>query len=301
MTTSERVILIQKLAGELCRERPEVAHLTLGEFGFPSNREWLEREPEACFVHMLRGGQDEPLHKLAAHLNLARSSLPTDPEADRRLWAAGFCRCFLSHTSNRKKRAASLKGQLEDYGCDVFVAHEDIEPTVVWLDEIQAALASCHCLIAWVTDDFHDSLWTDQEVGFVLGRGLPVVPIRAGNDPYGLMGKLQAVPFKKAASSNVAEAIFTALNGKNETAQFVASGAVQAFLDSGSFAEAKRRMAIVERLTAITPALRQRLSEAAATNNQIADSFGVPASLNRLLRRPDKFDGAPPRARDAGE
>ena len=63
--------------------------------------------------------------------------------------------------------------------------------------------------------------------------------------------------------------------------------AVQAFLDSPQFVDAKKRMGIVERLTALTPELRQRLSEAVSTNNQIAHSFGVPARLDCLLRKAD--------------
>jgi len=239
------------------------------------------------FVGRLQRAKNEALQELAAHLNLRGSTLSTDAGAERRLWAPGFCRCFLSHTSRYKTEAAALKVELEGYGCDVFVAHENIEPTLEWRREIENALASCHCLLALVTKDFHGSLWTDQEVGFVLGRGLSVVPIRADNDPYGLMGKLQAIPWDGEGFDDVAEPIFMCLNSKNQTAQLVASGAVQAFLDSGSFAMAKKRMGIVERLTAITPELRQRLSEATATNSQIAGSFGVPARLSRLLGKAD--------------
>ena len=289
MTKSERVNLIQQLVAALCHVRPEIAYLTLNEFRFKHVNMSEDASPTDHFIARLRQGTDEMLQELATHFNLPSSSLPTDPEAERRLWAAGFCRCFLSHTSKHKTQAASLKVELEAYGCDVFVAHEDIEPTLEWRREIETALGSCHCLLALVTDDFHGSLWADQESGFVLGRGLPVVPIRAGNDPYGLMGKLQGVPFNEAALSDVAETIFTALNSKQQTAQLVASGAVQAFLDSRSFAMAKQRMGIVERLAAITPELRQRLSEAEATNSQIAGSFGVPVRLRTLLKLKEPF------------
>lgn len=284
MTKSERVNLIQKIVAALCQMRPPIADLMLHQFGFHTEREW-EHGREDYYICMLQGEKDKALQDLAMHLDLPSSSLPTDPEAERRLWVAGFCRCFLSHTSKHKMQAASLKGQLVAYGCDVFVAHEDIVPTLEWQREIETALGSCHCLLALVTDDFHGSLWTDQESGFVLGRGLPVVPIRSGKDPYGLMGKLQAVPFNEAALNDVAETIFTALNSKHQTAQLVASGAVQAFLDSTSFAAAKKRMGIVERLTAITPELRKRLGEAVATNSQIADSFGVPERLGSFLAK----------------
>ena len=258
--------------------------MTLKEMGFPTHEYW-EGDQANYYLNMLRQGSDESLQELAVHLNLPNSSLPSDPEADRRLWMAGFCRCFLSHTSKHKVQAGSLKEELKAYGCDVFVAHEDIAPTLERRREIETALGSCHCLLALVTDDFHGSLWTDQESGFVLGRGLPVVPIRAGSDLYGLMGKLQAVPFSNADVTELAETIFTALNSKSQTSQFVASGAVQAFLDSPQFVDAKKRMGILERLKVLTPELRQQLSKAADGNRQIKEATGVPTRLSILLKK----------------
>jgi len=182
LTKSERIKLIQKIADALGQERSEIASLTLNEFGVEFVNASDDARQVDLFIARLRQCNDELLQQIAAHLNLPGSILAKDPEAEQRLWAAGFCRCFLSHTSKHKKQAAALKTELEAYGCDVFVAHEDIEPTLEWRREIETALGSCHCLLALLTDDFHGSLWTDQESGFVLGRGFPVVSIRAGKD-----------------------------------------------------------------------------------------------------------------------
>lgn len=282
MTRSERVNLIQKLVAALCHEQPEIVELTLSEFDIPREQRG-DYTRDGYLINRLQHGKDDKLQELAAHLSLPSPSLPIDLEAERRLWMAGYCRCFLSHTSKHKTEAASLKVELEAYGCDVFVAHEDIEPTLEWVPELENALASCHCLLALVTDDFHASLWTDQEVGFVLGRGLPVVPIQAPDNPYGLMGKLQAFRFDEATLSDVAETVFTALSSKDQTGQLVASAAVQAFLDSPDSAAAAKRMGILERLPAITPELLRRLSDAAPTNSHIAGSPGVPERLDDLL------------------
>ena len=46
---------------------------------------------------------------------------------------------------------------------------------------------------ALMTADFHDSDWTDQEIGYALARGIPVVPVRLERDPYGFLGKFQAL------------------------------------------------------------------------------------------------------------
>ena len=52
-----------------------------------------------------------------------------------------------------------------------------------WETEIESALFSMDVLVALLTDGFHDSNWTDQEVGVAIGRKIPVVPVRLGKGP----------------------------------------------------------------------------------------------------------------------
>lgn len=113
--------------------------------------------------------------------------------ASRRIWAEGYYRLFLSHKTEVKKEAATLKTRLAISGISSFVAHEDIRPTKEWQDEIENALASMDAFVALLTEDFHDSLWTDQEVGFAVARGVPIIAVRLGQDPYGFIGKFQAL------------------------------------------------------------------------------------------------------------
>jgi len=47
--------------------------------------------------------------------------------------------------------------------------------------------------VALLTEEFHDSDWTDQEVGFALGRTVPVIAVKLDMDSYGFIGKFQAV------------------------------------------------------------------------------------------------------------
>ena len=78
---------------------------------------------------------------------------------------------------------------LETRGIHCFVAHIDIEPTREWQDEIESALETCDALAAYLTPDFVISRWCDQEVGFCVGRALPILPIRMGVDPHGFIAK----------------------------------------------------------------------------------------------------------------
>ena len=126
------------------------------------------------------------------------------PDANKRIWGDDGFRLFLSHKSEVKKETATLKEGLKLFGISCFVAHEDIHPTKAWQDEIENALASMDGFVALMTENFHDSNWTDQEVGYAVARGVPIVAVRLGKDPYGFIGKFQALSsFWKAAATDI--------------------------------------------------------------------------------------------------
>ncbi|MFA5243396.1 MAG: toll/interleukin-1 receptor domain-containing protein [Sulfuricella sp.] len=115
------------------------------------------------------------------------------PDATKRIWGDVGFRVFLSHKSEVKKETAALKDGLRLFGISCFVAHEDIHPTKAWQDEIENALASMDGFVALMTEGFHDSNWTDQEVGYAVAKGVPIIAVRLGKDPYGFIGKFQAL------------------------------------------------------------------------------------------------------------
>ena len=118
------------------------------------------------------------------------------PEAAERIWGREGYRVFLSHKAEVKAEAAWLKKELTTFGVSAFVAHRDIRPTKVWQDEIENALVSMDAFVALLTKEFHESYWTDQEVGYALGRGVPLIAVKLGRDPYGFIGRFQALACK---------------------------------------------------------------------------------------------------------
>jgi len=118
-------------------------------------------------------------------------------DATRRIWGDDpLFRIFLSHRAEVKDEVGRLQVSLQSFGISSFVAHKDIEATEEWQDEIESALATMDCFVALLTKDFHQSYWTDQEVGFAFARSVPIVPVRLGMDPYGFIGKFQALSSK---------------------------------------------------------------------------------------------------------
>ena len=135
--------------------------------------------------------EDNDWRKDSGLLLAGQRTIPVD--VVHRIWNDKGFRVFLSHKTEVKKETAQLKNQLGLFGISCFVAHEDIHPTKIWQDEIENALASMDGFVALLTADFHNSDWTDQEVGFALARGVPIIAVRLGKDPYGFIGKFQAL------------------------------------------------------------------------------------------------------------
>ncbi len=145
--------------------------------------------------------------RMASGLLLASNRVAA-PDATKRIWGGSGFRIFLSHKSEVKQETAELKERLRVFGISAFVAHQSIQPTKAWQDEIENALGSMDGFVALMTKDFHDSEWTDQEVGFALARGTPIVAVQMGKEPYGFIGKFQALSSNwQSAAEDIAKVL----------------------------------------------------------------------------------------------
>jgi len=204
----------------------------------------------------------------------------------RQLWKPGFFRLFLSHKAAHKKYAGELKEKLDLRGVSCFVAHEDIEPTREWQDEIEIALHSMHALAALMTKGFSDSPWTDQEIGVAIGRGVPVIPIRSGLDPYGFIGKFQAVAGRGKAAGKLAGELYEVLWALPMQKERLTEALVTRFEKAWNFAEANMLMDLIaDKIERTSPALIERLENARRDNGQVREAFNVRDRLPGFLKR----------------
>ena len=98
-----------------------------------------------------------------------------------------------------------------------FVAHEDIHPTARWQTEIERGLATMDALVAILTPGFRDSVWTNQEIGFALGRGAKIISLRMGEDPPGFISAEQAIPLQQRLAVDIAPIIVGLLSDDERT------------------------------------------------------------------------------------
>jgi hypothetical protein len=198
-------------------------------------------------------------------------------------WKEGTLRLFLSHVSSFKLEASAIGHSLSSYGISAFVAHEDIEPTNEWEDEIRLALATCDALACLLTSSFNESKWTDQEVGFAVGLGTLVVPVRLGLDPYGFMARYQGYSGFGKKPLELAEALAAILAKHQLTRARMAEALVISFENSTSYAEAKTRAKHLSLVQGWSNELAGRARRALTENDQIAGAYGVPTLVGQLL------------------
>lgn len=200
-------------------------------------------------------------------------------------WVSDRFRIFISHVATHKNQAQQLKISFIKYGITSFVAHEDIEPTKKWLEEIQTALYTMDAIVALITTDFIESKWCDQEVGIAMGLGRLVVPVRMGYDPYGFLGKYQGLSSHGKTMEQVAHEIFSIISTHEMTRLKVASVLTEQLYRSNTYADSKSLMDVLERLPVITSEHANRIRQALEENSQVSSSFYVPNRIERLLKR----------------
>lgn len=116
-------------------------------------------------------------------------------------------RLFISHISKDKQIATRLKHALSKFDIAGFVAHEDIHPTLPWQDEIERALQTMDALVAVHTKGFSASIWTQQEIGYALGRNTKIISFKMDEDPTGFISKHQALSRQNRTAEQIAEEI----------------------------------------------------------------------------------------------
>ena len=240
----------------------------------------------AVFIEMAPpASNDWRMHTGVYRPHIPAVSIPA--EALQRIWNTQHVRIFLSHKSSVKEKVSSLKFSLARCGIAAFVAHEDIEPTEEWQIEIERALFSMDALVALLTEDYHDSKWTDQEVGAALGRGVPQISIRLGLDPYGLMGKKQGLGGCDWSDTNkMAAKIFQLLYKLLPDKSRLFECALSAYATSESFALSAWK---IEHLLSLFDTLSSdqvmRVVETYRKNSQNRNSFKGMNILQPLLEK----------------
>lgn len=115
---------------------------------------------------------------------------------------------FISYSSKDKKRAADIKKELDSLYMQSFLAHEDIEASAIWSDEILKSLRSSTLFLGVVTKHFNQSPWCQQELGAAFALRKPILLVKIDSVPSGLLARIQAIPLSKLKKSLLEDRMF---------------------------------------------------------------------------------------------
>ncbi|WP_330982484.1 MULTISPECIES: toll/interleukin-1 receptor domain-containing protein [Enterobacterales] len=253
--------------------------------GVPTQDNYPHNSKRSYAKDMLAKVEEDKLFIIADELGLLDipHNFKTEREVEAGFWKPGHFKLFLSHLASFKIQTSHLQTALRKYAISSFVAHEDIEPTKEWQNEIETGLNTMDALAAILMPGFQESKWCDQEVGVAIGRDILVIPIRKGLDPYGFIGKYQGIQAQGKKIGEVAEAIFETLlrSPKTKSKLLVAlSGSIS---NATTPDEAIDKVNILKSLDSVPLDILENLKQQVTDNNHLTESKDFLTMLNSML------------------
>lgn len=258
------------------RELAESIRTDLAECtGSIQNEYWRAVQLEAA-------DENDPQYQRALGAN--RSA----PDPDRlSFWRPGQIRLFISHRDAHKRYAFELAETLYAFGISSFVAHETIEATKEWRKEIMNGLETMEAMLVFLTDDFAESPFTNQEVGYALGRGVPIISIKLqSRDPPGFIAHEQALRGSLGqADEDTAIRVQRLLAAKLSRQDRLQTSTIAAFVSSPSWADTTQRFDRMAKLVEkLTDAELKMIQEGFAANDQLHFATYLQNKSDRLVR-----------------
>lgn len=196
-------------------------------------------------------------------------------------------RIFLSYSNKDRNLSGELKEKLENHGLEAFLAHEDIEPSKEWEEEIIRNLKECDVFIPIVSENFKESKWTDQESGFAFAEDKFIIPIDIGLVPYGFIGRYQALKFNgdinHACNEIIDIIIKSPIYGK------VKDFFIKRFVESKHFSEANDRAEALKVIESFTEDQINRIIRGYVNNFEIRGGFISRPFVGSLFKKYSKF------------
>ncbi len=215
------------------------------------------------------------------------AKLPMNPNSVE-FWKPAYARIFISHRDAHKRDARLLGNALEGFGLSCFVAHDTIVPRSEWRTEIMKGLETMEIMLVFLTDDFEQSPWCQQEVGYALGKSIPIISIKFGHrDPPGFISNFQAFRGSTENIALTARGLFPFIDEALGKPERLVDILISKLIESPNWSESKERFERLESVvTKLTDAQVAILLEGFRINDQLHDAYYLTSSdrFNRFLK-----------------
>ena len=242
-------------------------NLLFDEFNLPTRESY--HDPLAdCLTDVA----DDVLIELAAVvLGIEKTEVVNSVESgpdDVGNWRSGYLRVFLSHSAQRRAEVSAISDELAVVGIHGFVAHDTMEYSAPWQAQIEEALRTMQALAVLVHPELNGSAWCHQEIGWALGRRVPIFAVRIGSDPVGFIARTQWPSVANGDPKTVAGHISTWVSGLPGLGDRVVEGLIHALGEAGNYYSAEAAAERIVALGSLTPHQFRLLDDVWWSNDQ---------------------------------
>lgn len=181
---------------------------------------------------------------------------------------------FLSYVEDEEGRtaAALLAEKLESAGFLAIRAPEQIPPGADWALLIQRFLEESAALVVVGTAGVSRSSWCQQEIGWALGRHVPVLWIRfdSSESPCGFLAFKQVL--EAVSSKDLSRDVIEWLCRQDDAALLLTDSWIEALEESDSFRSSEEIARRLARVGRVSFQQWERITRAARENSQVRDA-----------------------------
>ena len=197
---------------------------------------------------------------------------------------------FLSYSTKDKKLAGEIKDGLEQYGQEVFLAHEDIEPSAKWVQRILSELDVYEVFIPLLTENFKASEWTDQEAGMAMAGNRIIIPVKIKDDPHGFISRYQALILSEDTQITCFEIMMTIYKQFKPRIK-IKDILIRKFGKSRNYDETSRNFQFLASFDKFTNRQVAQILEHAMSNDQIFHHYSCRNWIRNFMKKNSKKIG----------
>ena len=201
---------------------------------------------------------------------------------DSETYSVKGIKIFLSYSIKDKHKVGELKDDLERVGFGFFLAHEDINPSYEWQEEIYKNILDCDIFIPYITKYFKESDWTDQECGIAYKQSKLIIPLQVEITPYGFLNKIQALKFNPEKISSETDEIVRVILNSNKFGD-LKDFFIEQFIKSGCYINANENSKRLRYYDNFSEEEVKKICEGSLRNDQVLGAFTARLFLRKLV------------------
>lgn len=190
-------------------------------------------------------------------------------------WKAGYVRMFISHSAKEKEFVGRVAEELAVVGIHGFVAHNAMEYSKPWQEQIEQALRSMQAFVVIVHPEVETSAWCNQEIGWAIGKRVPRFAIGIDADVTGFLGREQWPSGQDSSSREIANMISKWASSVPELGETMTAGLFAALAGANNYMDAGATAKRIANLSGLTATQWDQLNAIFWSNDQIYNG-GLP-------------------------